>query len=249
MITSYNVTNHDYELAPLASVIIVTYNRPKTLRAAIQSILNQTLKNWELIVLDYTEDKTINEPVREWATKDIRVKWFWHSVNVNNIACCWNEGLNISKGKYWCTLDDDNTKYPEYLEKMITYLEKNSEKDSVVCPMDNIDINGNKLDILFWKPINFYDLINFNKMDSGQIVHRKTNIKKVGYFDETLLSHEDWDYNLRIFKLNNMSGSAFGWLSEKPLCSYTKHVQQRSNDQSIKSAIEHTFAIIRKKNS
>lgn len=248
MIKVYNAIEHDYELAPIASIIIVTYNRPEKLRTAIQSIFNQTSKSWELIILDYTENESVNAPIREWATQDIRVRWFWHSENINNIARCWNEGLNIIKGNYWCTLDDDNTKYPEYLEKMTQYLEKNPEKKSVVCPMDNVDINGNKLDVLFWKPTSFADLLNFNKMDSGQIVHRKTNIEKVGYFDESLPSHEDWDYNIRTFKLNNRSGSAFGWLDGIPLCSYTKHAQQRSLDPSIRNALEQTFTLIRKKN-
>jgi GT2 family glycosyltransferase len=249
MIKVYNAIEHDYEFAPIASIITVTYNRPEKLRAAIQSIFDQTLKSWELIILDYTGDESVNKLVREWATKDIRVRWIWHSENVNNIAHCWNEGLNISRGKYWCTLDDDNKKCPEYLEKMTKYLDRHPENESVVCPMSNVDIHGNKLDVLFWKPMNFADLLNFNKMDSGQIVHRKTNIEKVGYFDESLPSHEDWDYNLRIFKLNNKSGSAMGWLDGVPLCIYTKHTQQRSHDLSIRSAMEQTFAIIRKKNS
>jgi GT2 family glycosyltransferase len=249
MIKVYNAIEHEYELAPVASIIIVTYNRPENLRSAIQSIFNQTLKNWELLILDYTENESVNATVREWATQDIRVRWVWHSENINNIARCWNEGLKIIKGKYWCTLDDDNKKYPEYLEKMTKFLEKNPENDAVVCPMDNTDINGNKIDVLFWKPVSFDDLLHFNKMDSGQIVHRKTNIEKVGLFDESLTSHEDWDYNLRIFKLNDKSGSAFGWLNSMPLCSYTKHEQQRSLDPTIIEKREQTFSIIRAKNN
>lgn len=232
--------------SPIISVIIVTYNRPEKLRVAIQSIFDQTLTEWELIVLDYTENQSVNASVREWATKDLRVQWVAHDKNINIISCCWNEGLDISKGKYWCTLDDDNTKYPAFLKNMTNYLEEHPEKYSVVCPMDNIN-NGVKEEILFWKPTNFADLMNFNKMDSGQIVHRKSLLEKIGYFDERLRSYDDWDYNLRIFSINNKSGNALGWLDGPPLCGYAKHPQQRTNDPAVRKTWEQTVPFIRKK--
>lgn len=231
--------------SPIVSIITVTYNRPKKLQQAIQSIFDQTLKNWEYIILDYTEDKEINEKVRLWAIQDKRVKWIWHSKNIKNISHCWNEGLDIITGKYWCTLDDDNIKYPEFLDKMTNYLENNPEKYTVVCPCD--DVNGNNRSILFLKPVNFSALLNMNHIDSGQCVHRKSLIDKIGYFDEQLMSFDDWDYMLRIYNIDNKSGSAFGWLAGNTLCLYNKHSEQRTHVPEIRESWKITIPLIRSK--
>lgn len=231
---------------PIASVIIVTYNRPENLRTAIQSIFNQTLKNWELIILDYTENQDVNKSVRDWATNDNRVKWIAHTKNIDNISYCWNEGLDMCRGKYWCTLDDDNEKLPDYLKAMTEYLEQHPEKDAAVCPMEIR--NGGTSSTVYIKPPNYDDLLAYNKIDSGQVVYRKTILEKIGCFDERLESYDDWDYMLRVFNLNNKSGSAFGWVDGHCLCTYTMHPQQRTHRPSIRTSWEHTIPAVKSKN-
>lgn len=230
---------------PIASIIIVTYNRPKEVKNAIQSIFNQTFTDWELIVLDYTDNKSVNDEVREWATKDNRVKWIWHSRNVNNISYCWNEGLDIAKGKYWCTLDDDNEKYPKYLEKGIAFLEAHPENDTVVVPCDIISDGARS--VLFSKPPSFAAILNMNHIDSGQCIHRRTLLEKVGCFDERLLSYDDWDFMLRVHYLNNQSGNTFGWLAGESLCKYWKHTNQRTYTSVIQDTYGWTVPFVRAK--
>ena len=230
---------------PKASVILVTYNRPIMLKEAIQSIFNQTMTDWELLVMDYTTDWNINKSVYDWAVLDKRVRYIRHTEDINNIAYIWNEGLDLIRGKYWCTLDDDNIKYPQYLEKMIDYLEKNPENDAVVCAMEH---TGQTSGIHFVKPLNFFDEYTGNKIDSGQVVYRKSVIEKVGVFDERLVSMEDWDYILRVYSLNNQSGSSFGWLpDDTPLCNYNWHVNKRMYDEGIKKTYDTTEPIIKNK--
>lgn len=212
-----------FDKKPRVSVIIVTYNRPAMLQTALQSIFNQTFTDWEVIVNDYTEDWTINEQMHT-KTTDSRVKWVRHKTNVDNIAYCWNEALRISTGEYWCILDDDNIKYADFLEKMVSFLDNNPEKDTVVCPMEYLPSG----ELFFKKPKDFEILKRYNHIDSNQVVHRRSLIDKIGYFDENFACLEDWDYFIRIYALNNFSGSAIGWVEDlKPLCAYMVHEKQR----------------------
>ena len=67
----------------------------------------------------------------------IASKLYRNDKNINNISHCWNEALDYVDTEYWCTLDDDNIKYPEFLEKTVKYLNENKKKLAVVVPMEH----------------------------------------------------------------------------------------------------------------
>ncbi|MFA6571915.1 MAG: glycosyltransferase family A protein [Bacteroidota bacterium] len=229
---------------PKVSVIIVTYNRPGMLRNAVASILGQTLQDFEIIITDYTEDWSVNQAFYDELLNESRVKWIRHKKNINNISLCWNEALDIIRGKYWCTLDDDNTKYIYYLERMTNFLDENPDKIAVVCPMMQ---TGYGTGVFYRKPNNYTELRTANHIDSGQVVYRREILEKIGNFDERLLAYDDWDYMLRVFSLNNMSGSAFGWLDGEPLCSYHWHNSKRMYHKDIEPITEKTGLFVANK--
>lgn len=205
------------------------------LRTAIMSIFTQTLQDFEIIVNDYTEDWAVNQSIYDEFTKDKRVVWLRHKKNVNNISYCWNEALDIARGEYWCTLDDDNTKYMNYLLRMTDFLDNNPEKYAVVCPMKH---SGMYQGIHYKKPRDYTDLRSANQIDSGQVVYRRTILEKIGNFDERLLAYDDWDYVLRVWSLYDASGHAFGWLDGEPLCSYHWHGTKRMYSKEIEPITE-----------
>ena len=231
-------------LNPKASIIVVTYNRPEMLKEALESAFSQTMQDFEIIVNDYTEDHSVNQAIYEQYVNDPRVRWLKHDKNINNISLCWNECLDIIKGQYWCTLDDDNKKYPEFLEKTISFLEKNPQHEAVVVPMEHA---GSSSGIFFTKPKSHADLMVGNRIDSGQVVYRKSILEKIGNFDERLVAYEDWDYMIRVHTLNNKSGTAFGWLSGPPLCNYRWHKGKRMWDKEIEKTYEGITKTIKKK--
>jgi len=230
--------SYDEELKrqPLVSCIIISYNRPKMLKRAIQSILDQTYTNWEIIINDYTEDWNVNKELYDKYKKDKRFTWLRHKVNINNISFCWNEALDIIKGEYWFTLDDDNTKYPKFIEVLLDLLEQNPNKTTVVCAMQHEGtLSGSG--IHYKRPQNFEEQQKSNHIDSGQVLHRRVLLEKIGNFDEKLVALDDWEYMIRIFALNNKTGSAFGWKSDdEPLCSYFWHKDKRMYDDEIYKA-------------
>ncbi len=114
---------------PTVSVIMSTYNRAKLLPTAIDTILNQTFKDFEFIIInDGSSDKTAYV-LSEYAKKDKRIKVITNSQNIGLIDSL-NKGLDIAKGKYIARMDDDDKSVPTRFQHQVAYMEKN--KDVVV---------------------------------------------------------------------------------------------------------------------
>ena len=107
---------------PKVSVILPTYNRAPYLTQAIDSIRAQTLKDWELIVVDDASSDTTAQVVRAFAQQDPRIRLCRHSKN-QGVAACRNTGLKQAIGTYIAFQDDDDISHPERLAKQADYLD------------------------------------------------------------------------------------------------------------------------------
>jgi glycosyltransferase involved in cell wall biosynthesis len=109
---------------PLVSVILPTYNRVKYIRKAIESVLGQTYRNLELIIInDGSNDKT-SKVIYGFAKKDQRVKTIKNETNIGLVKSL-NKGITKSKGKYIARIDDDDVwSDKQKLEKQIEFLEQ-----------------------------------------------------------------------------------------------------------------------------
>lgn len=109
---------------PLVSVIMPVYNSEKYLREAIDSILNQTYKNIELIIIDDgSSDNSINV-VKSYNSEKIR---FYINEKNMGVSSTRNKALDLSKGKYIALMDSDDISPLDRIEKQVEYLEKNSD--------------------------------------------------------------------------------------------------------------------------
>ena len=97
---------------PEVTIAIPTYNRASLLKEAIQSVLNQTYKDFELLICDNASTDNTNKVVSTFS--DPRIKY--HK-NKNNIGMMnnWNKCVELSQGKYLMILGDDDKLYPEFL--------------------------------------------------------------------------------------------------------------------------------------
>lgn len=110
---------------PLVSVIVSTYHRPQLLQLALQSILNQTFADFEVLVVgDHCTDTT-QEVVT--AFKDPRIAWLNLPKRVGNQSGPNNEGLRLAKGKYIAYLGHDDLWFPWHLANLIHALEAKTE--------------------------------------------------------------------------------------------------------------------------
>jgi len=183
---------------PLVSVIMPTYNHAKFIGKAIGSVLNQTHKNLELIIIDnYSVDNT-EEIVKSF--NDQRIKYI-KFMNNGVIAASRNNGLKIAKGEWACFLDSDDWWYPKKLE---TVQEYTSGSDIIYHNLDIFTLHGKsfrKIKGRKLKPPVFVDLmIKGNALSSSSVSAKRDIIEKAGGFSEEkeLVAVEDNDLWLKI---------------------------------------------------
>ncbi len=130
------------ELFPLVSVIIPTFNRPKYFKLALESALNQTYRNIEVVISDNsTEDDTENL-VKEFMEKDPRIKYFRHqNFNADDN---WNfaRHYNNPDAEFVNWLMDDDMYYPKKIEMMMEVYRNNPDISLVTSMRDFVDMNG-----------------------------------------------------------------------------------------------------------
>jgi len=216
----------------LVSVIIPTYNQADFLHEAIQSVIDQTFTQWEMIVVNnFSEDHT-EETVTRFADSRIRL------INFKNhgvIAASRNEGIRLANGEIIAFLDSDDKWYPE---KLSICMEQMKEDVDLVCHGLRYTKNGQ-----FWRdvklgPVEATKYLNLlykgNCLTPSAVIVRKSILLKVDGFSEDceVITAEDYDLWLKlarekiIFKcINDMLGE------------YRLHANNAS-----KSAIKHCDA-------
>ena len=207
------------------SVILTSHNRPNFLAEAINSVSKQTISDWELIIIDdCSTDPGVLEVLKQ-AKKDSRIKIFKTNYDVDNISVLWNLALDKVRGRYIALLDDDNQKKPTFCEEMSGYLDKHPEFDAVACfseIMKNDSLTGGIFDAP--KNMNKHNILVANYVDSGCMMIRRSVVDKIGWMDERLRTHEDWDYVIRVM----LQTKGFG-IIEKPLAIFRWHEENRQH--------------------
>ncbi len=129
-------------MTPAVSVIIPSYNHGRFIRQCIQSVLDQTFQDFEIIITDDGSSDRSVEIIEEFV--DPRIKLFKHLVNKGASVAANNCIIN-STGKYVAMLSSDDIWYPEKLEIQVKYLEAHPEISIVFGKVDWIDVSGNLL--------------------------------------------------------------------------------------------------------
>jgi len=189
---------------PTVSVIIPTYNRAYLVGRAIQSVLNQTYQDFELITVDDASTDNTENLIKEFQQKDKRIIYLKHEQNEGGSAAR-NTGIKVSRGKYIAFLDSDDEWFPEKLEKQVDIFKKYSLKlGAVYTGFQYVDIKSKKeiKKHIPRKRGNLYkDLLVKNYIGStSSLVIKRECFEKVGLFDEELPSCQDYDMWIRIAK-------------------------------------------------
>lgn len=137
------------EKAPIVSVILPVYNGGEDLAAAIQSIINQTYTNWELILMDDGSTDGSLERMKEY--KDPRIKLFSDGVN-KGLSRRLNEAVSKTTGAYIARMDADDIAFPKRLEIQVKFLEANKEIDLVGCRAVVFKSDGETIGLLPFAP-------------------------------------------------------------------------------------------------
>ncbi len=171
---------------PVVSVIMPSYNHEKFIGEAIESVLGQTFKDLEFIIIDDESKDKSQQIIMEFARKDNRIKEIFHRKNLG-IAKTINEGIKNSTGKYIALIASDDMWVNEKLEKQLKILERD-ENLVVWCNSAIIDSNSNLTgEITSEKYKNatphgyvFEEIINSWLSGSG-IIMKRENIQDMRY--------------------------------------------------------------------
>jgi len=218
---------------PTVSVIIPTYNRAYLFGKAIKSVLNQTYKDFEIIVIDDGSTDNTEEITRGF--KDKRVKYIKKYKKNRGISVARNIGIKMARGKYIALLDSDDEWLPEKLDKQINILQSESPEVGVVYSnLCYIDENGNNMNrkLRISKKAEGYiyeDLLEkYCVSPPSSFLIKKECFNRVGLFDDLLSGQEDWDMWIRIAKYYRFT------LIKIPLVKYRLHSNQISKNLEIK---------------
>ena len=129
----------------MVSIIIPAYNAEKYIEETINSVLNQTYNNWELIIIDDGSNDKTAEIINTLYKDDNRIKYFFQ--NNTGVSDARNNGLSKSKGKYIALLDADDVWEVNNLELKVNLLDSDENIDWVFSDMFNTDENINIIDV------------------------------------------------------------------------------------------------------
>lgn len=207
----------------LISIILPNYNHVNYLPDRIDSILSQSFKNWECIVIDGFSRDGSWEYINQKVDKDNRFRLFQEEPNGPYDA--WNKGIMRSRGKYVYIATSDDTMKPECLEIMINALEKNPKCHYAHCCLTVINENGqlHNSQWAHWDNITFFGkLINTyhirNKphdffVHAGwstiytsitQLLIKKEMFELIGLFRSNIGSAADFEWGVRAAMVGNV---------------------------------------------
>lgn len=185
---------------PKVSVVITTYNRASFLEEAIISVLNQTYKDFELLILDNSSSDNTEDVVKKF--KDRRIVYVRHEPM--NISKARNLGIRKSRGEFVGFLDDDDEWLPPKLSSQLRLFDRLSSKMGMVYGgFLRVGSDGKVYEI--FKPSLRGDiferyLCNLDPLTgsaSNPLIRREV-FDAVGGYDENLKTSEDWEFYLRL---------------------------------------------------
>jgi glycosyltransferase involved in cell wall biosynthesis len=199
---------------PTVSVVIPTYNRADVLPRAIDSVLNQTFEDFELIIVDDASTDSTEKVVNSYT--DNRLRFLQHEINKNGSAAR-NTGIKASEGDYIAFLDSDDEWHPEKLEKQIQQLNESSEDWVANYCGVTIDRSSKIKSVLS-------DLLNHDAQNEGQdevirrilslsgfvhggstLVATRSVVSSIGGFDESFHRNQDIEFTIRLARAGKVA--------------------------------------------
>lgn len=202
----------------LISIIIPTFNRAHTLPKAIESVLNQSANNWELIIIDDGSTDNTKEVLGDFV-KDDKIKYYFQ--NNAGVSAARNRGVELSKGDYLIFLDSDDQFSPDLFLKLN---EINYTSYDLICWQVSKLFDG-KTSVL--KPKRLEKI--FNNITAiflaGSICYRKNVVLEAGGFDPKMSFGENYELGMRIAEIQNLKINILA----EPFVEYKLSVERESN--------------------
>jgi glycosyltransferase involved in cell wall biosynthesis len=167
--------------APKASVVLAVLNGEKTLRSALDSILAQTLRDFELLVVDDGSTDSTAAILSEYACRDLRVRVLSHEKN-KGLAASLNDGIRAARSEFIIRADADDYNFPERFAKQIAFMEAHPETDVLGGAMERKNSAGEVFSIT-------------RQLETDAEIKRKLYLRVPFFHPTVLLRKSFWERN------------------------------------------------------
>lgn len=196
--------------APLVSVLMPCYNAEKFLHEAIDSIVNQSYKNIEILLIDDGSSDQTAQIIKDYAERDKRICFISNNVNLGLIRTL-NLGIEKASGEFIARMDADDISELSRVEKIVEVFNRNPELDVVSAGYYYLSDDGKKKRIIYPKAIHS-PALSFVSFFSIPVVHAciiaRSSVIKNNLFDESFMHSEDYELFSRLlfkgFKFYNI---------------------------------------------
>jgi len=228
---------------PLVSVLVTVYNRENFLGEAIESIINQTYKNIEIIIVnDGSTDRT-EEIIRSYMKKDERIILLNNNENIG-IPKSENKALAVARGKYIARLDSDDIALPERIQTQVEFMESHPEIGVLGSNAFLIDEVGKvqgqthlfeRHELIHWTM-----LIRGCPMVHPSVMFRRKIDNEPVFYNENYCAADDWELWSRLInktKFQNLRLPLVYYRDHKGNISKIKRDEQKEEDIEIKKRV------------
>ncbi len=214
-------------MEPLVSVVMSVFNGEKYVTDAIDSVINQTYKNWELIIIDDGSTDSTASLIKNY--QDRRIQYIFHK-NMG-LTKSLNKGIKLSRGEYIARIDSDDRAFPERFEKQVEYFVRNPEVVLIGSSYYKFDAST-RMSSIFTPPLDDLGCRKLLKLGHSLFHHSSVMFKKqvageMVLYDENY--REAQDVRLWITLLGKGKAAA---LSETLCCILSSHSGSISSNRS-----------------
>ncbi|MEM9830573.1 MAG: glycosyltransferase [Bacteroidota bacterium] len=224
-------------MEPVISVLMAVYNAEKYVAAAIESILNQSFKNFEFIILDDASTDSSKKIICGY--QDERVRFIENKYNIG-LTHSLNKGIALCKGRYIARMDADDISTPERLEKQVAFME--THPDIGVCGTWVYYLREDGKRNLWKYPEEDRtirtELLLYNRLAHPSVILRRSIvINHQLHYNPEFYTSQDYDLWVRMScycKLANLSEPLVRYRHHNQSISHTKQRLQRRNTNQIR---------------
>lgn len=228
----------NYLEKPLVSIVIPTYNRAELVTQTIDSVVQQSYPNLEIIIVDDGSTDDTENTIQN--IKDSRIRYIKHPQNLGG-ATARNTGIEAATGGYTCFLDSDDLWLPNKIELQLAFIQQFPDSEKIVTytqrkisnPHKEVYKNRSKVtqkpntDIKYSKNLADYLFCDDGDMQTSTLMMKSAFAKAVKFRSE-LKKHQDWDFCLRL----EARGAIFAFLPQT-LTIYQNHSCQNRTSRKV----------------
>lgn len=192
---------------PLVSVIMPAYNSEKYISEAIESILDQSFKDFEFIIIDDGSTDETWDIIQKYKMKNQRIIAVKNEINLKMTKAL-NKGINLARGEYLVRMDADDWSYPYRIKAQVEFMQHNP---NIVVSGGSIEVCDERLVVKNKRKYPNSDkdvrkkIFRYNPFAHPSTIFRKDKVLEVGKYDERLPLTQDYDLYFRLGKVGKFA--------------------------------------------